>query len=90
MDLENRLKNIEERNKKVSLDKCWETSFTRRFSICLITYFFGSIIFIYIIPTPQWYLASLVPVVGYSLSTLGLPWLRKTWEHFQNKTGHTK
>ena len=35
-ELEERILKIEERNKKVELDKKWETSFTRRISICIL------------------------------------------------------
>lgn len=80
MTIEDRISAIEARNKRVAIDKTWETSVTRRGSIILITYLFASIIFIYVIPTTEWYLAALVPVVGYTLSTLGLPQIRKAWE----------
>lgn len=80
MNIEERLEQIELRNKKVSFDKVWETSLTRKLCICLITYVCASAIFILVIPTPQWYLASLVPVMGYFLSTLALPQIRNIWE----------
>ena len=38
MDLEERIKRIEERNKRVEIDKAWETSWTRRICICVLTY----------------------------------------------------
>ena len=37
-DIEKRIKNIEERNKKVEIDKQWETSYTRRLLLTLFTY----------------------------------------------------
>jgi len=80
MDIESRLLAIEQRNARVSIDKAWERSFTRRFSIALITYLCATVIFTYVIPNDEWYFASLVPVMGYLLSTLGLPQLRRLWE----------
>jgi len=80
--LETRIAAIESRNRSVSVDKKWETSLTRRIFVCTITYISASLLFIYVIPSPQWYLAALVPVVGYILSTLGLPWARRFWEKF--------
>ena len=80
MTLEDRIAQIESRNARVAIDKAWETSLTRRMVIISITYIFASIIFIFVIPTAEWYLASLVPVVGYTLSTLGLPKIRRIWE----------
>ena len=37
-ELEQEIKNIKERNKKVELDKKWETSWTRKICICILTY----------------------------------------------------
>ena len=42
--LENEIVKIKERNKKVELDKAWETSCTRKICICLLTYI---VVFIY-------------------------------------------
>ena len=80
MSIEDRLSAIEERNNRVTQEKAWETSFTRKASIAVITYITAIIIFLFVIPQPQWYLSALVPVAGYLLSTLSLPWIRKTWE----------
>ena len=38
MKLEDRIKQIEERNKRVELDKKWETSWTRKICIMVLTY----------------------------------------------------
>ena len=38
MDLEKEIKKIQERNKRVELDKAWETSLTRRLCIMGLTY----------------------------------------------------
>jgi len=83
--MEERLKAIEERNRRVSLDKAWETSATRRLSIMTVTYAVASVIFIFIIPQEKWYLSALIPVVGYLLSTLGLPQVRRIWENCRKK-----
>jgi len=80
MNTEKRLIEIEKRNKKVETDKAWETSYTRRVFISLITYACGCIVFKYIVEEPHWYIGAIVPVMGYALSTLGLPWARKLWE----------
>ncbi|QQG36763.1 MAG: hypothetical protein HYS17_03035 [Micavibrio aeruginosavorus] len=80
MPLEDRITAIETRNARVAVDKAWETSATRRISIAVITYICASILFVYVTPSPEWPLAALVPVMGYLLSTLGLPQIRKIWE----------
>ena len=72
MDLEKRIKNIEERNKRVELDKKWETSWTRRVCIMILTYIVV-IIYSYLIRNyDNILLSSLVPVIGFTLSTLSL------------------
>ena len=38
MKLEEHIQKIEERNKRVELDKSWETSWTRKLCICILTY----------------------------------------------------
>lgn len=37
-DLEKEIENIKQRNKRVELDKKWETSWTRKLCICILTY----------------------------------------------------
>lgn len=37
-ELESRIEKIEERNKRVEMDKAWEISWTRRICICILTY----------------------------------------------------
>ena len=37
-DLEKEIENIKSRNKRVELDKKWETSLTRKICICVLTY----------------------------------------------------
>lgn len=85
MDLDKRIKNIEERNKRVELDKSWETSWTRRVCIMILTYI---VIIIYSYLTRKYdniFLTSIVPVIGFTLSTLSLKVLRKIWEkHIKN------
>lgn len=80
MDLENKIKKIEARNKKVELDKKWETSWTRKIMIMILTYI---VVVIYSYVVRQWdniLLSSLVPVIGFTLSTLSLGIVRNIWE----------
>lgn len=82
MDLEKRIKKIEERNKKVELDKAWETSWTRKIFIMILTYIVV-VIYSYIISKyNNILLSSLVPVIGFTLSTLSLKLVRKVWERY--------
>lgn len=86
--MENIKKEIEEiklRNKRVELDKRWETSSTRKICIALLTYI---IVVTYTYLTSKisniW-LSSLVPVIGFGLSTLSLNVIRRVWESKNNK-----
>lgn len=79
-NLEKEIKEIKDRNKRVELDKKWETSLTRRLCICILTYIVV-VIYTYIISkTSNIWLSSLVPVIGFTLSTLSLTGVRMIWE----------
>lgn len=79
-DIEQEIENIKARNKRVELDKRWETSWTRRICIMILTYIIV-IIYSYLIRNNNnIFLSSLVPVIGFTLSTLSLKYVRKIWE----------
>ena len=79
-ELEEEIVKIKERNKKVELDKAWETSWTRKICIMVLTYIVV-IIYSYVIKEfDNIFLSSLVPVIGFTLSTLSLGLVRKVWE----------
>lgn len=79
-DLEKRIEIIEKRNKKVETDKAWETSWMRKICIMVLTYIIV-IIYSYLIRNfDNIFLSSLVPVIGFTLSTLSLRLIRKIWE----------
>ena len=81
MDLEKEIKKIQERNKRVELDKAWEISWTRRICIMVLTYIVV-VAYSYIIKKfDNIFLSSLVPVIGFTLSTLSLKLVRKIWEN---------
>ena len=72
-ELEKRIEAIEKRNKRVETDKAWETSW--------ITYIVV-IVYSYIVRKyDNILLSSLVPVIGFTLSTLSLKLIRKIWEN---------
>lgn len=80
MDLEERIKKIEERNKRVELDKSWETSWTRKICIIILTYIIV-ITYSFLIREYNYVLlTSLVPVIGFTLSTSSLKAVRKIWK----------
>lgn len=80
-ELEEEIERINQRNKRVELDKKWETSWTRRICICILTYIVV-IIYSYIVRNhANIFLSSLVPVIGFTLSTLSLKFIRKIWQN---------
>lgn len=79
-NLESEIEKIKERNKKVELDKSWETSLTRKLCICVLTYIVVVIYSYLINKVSNIYLSSLVPVIGFTLSTLSLKLIRNIWE----------
>ena len=84
MNIENEIKKIKERNKRVELDKKWETSYTRKICICILTYIVVVIYTYFIRMTNNVFFSSLVPVIGFFLSTLSLKFIRKIWERCIN------
>ena len=83
-ELENEVNKIIERNKVVELNKKWETCWTRKICICILNYAIV-IIYSYIVRNyDNIFLSSLVPVIGFTLSTLSLKFVRQIWEkHIQ-------
>ena len=79
-ELENEIAKIKERNKKVELDKAWETSRTRKICICVLTYIVVVIYSHLINEISNIWLSSLVPVIGFTLSTVSLKLIRNIWE----------
>jgi membrane protein YdbS with pleckstrin-like domain len=80
MNIEQEIAQIKERNERVELDKRWETSWTRRVVILALT-FVVVLIFNYLVSQQvNIVFSSLVPVIGFFLSTLSLGLVRKVWE----------
>lgn len=79
-ELEKEIDKIKNRNKRVELDKAWETSLTRRICICILTYIVVVIYSFLVKNYDNIFLSSLVPVIGFTLSTLSLKYIRKIWE----------
>lgn len=84
-EIEQEIENIKKRNKRVELDKKWETCWTRKICICILTYIVV-IIYSYVIRNyDNIFLSSLVPVIGFTLSTLSLSYVRKVWENKKDR-----
>jgi len=77
-DIEKRLSAIERRNKKVELNKAWETSWTRLICIAILTYI-TIVLFFLVAQLPKPFINSIVPTAGFVLSTLSIPFFKKVW-----------
>ena len=78
MNGDEKIKKILERNKRVEADKAWETSWFRKITIVISTYIIASMVF-YVIASKRPLLDALIPTIGYFLSTLSLPVIKRWW-----------
>ena len=83
--IEKEIIEIKKRNLKVEADKTWETSFTRKIIIAILTYFVIVLFFIFAgLSKP--FINSIVPTLAFVLSTLSLPIFKKFWlKYFYKK-----
>jgi len=79
--LEKEIQLIKNRNKKVESDKAWEVSWTRRILVATFTYVAIGL-YLQAIKVDNPWLNSIVPTVGFMLSTVTLPWFKKLWIKF--------
>lgn len=87
--IERRLQTIEVRNQRVEADKAWETSHTRRLLLILFTYLAVGL-YLSAIRIPHPWLNAIVPSVGFLLSTLTLPLVKKWWQKKYEKTARQR
>lgn len=69
---------IKSRNARVEADKAWETSYTRRAIIALMTYSIAGVYMTSLGISEPW-LNAFVPTGGYVLSTLSLFIVKRLW-----------
>ncbi|MGH7203749.1 MAG: hypothetical protein ACREHC_04880 [Candidatus Levyibacteriota bacterium] len=83
-DLERRISIIEKRNKRVEINKTWETSYTRRGLLIIFTYLAIALYLKFVVGINPW-INAVVPTVGFLLSTLTLPFFKKLWAKYLYK-----
>ncbi len=71
--MDEHIKSIIERNKRVEMDKAWEVSFERRFILAVGTYIVVGGYLLTILNVESAWLHALVPPIAYIVSTLTLP-----------------
>jgi len=81
MDFEKEIKKIQERNKRVELDKAWETSKTRKISIAILTYFV-MVLVMFSLNMDNPFIGAIIPTLGFTLSTFSLDFIKAFWKKF--------
>ena len=77
-DLLHRIERLEARNVRVEGNKAWETSWTRRLAILVLTYITVAFYLHFVVHISPW-INALVPVIGYFISTLTIQRLKAYW-----------
>ena len=76
--LQQKVDSILERNARVEADKAWETSWTRRGIVTVLTYAV-IVSFMFNIRDPNPFLNALVPTFAYVVAASALPFAKKWW-----------
>jgi hypothetical protein len=77
--LNKEIERIKERNRKVEIDKAWETSKTRRLLLIIFTYLAIGF-YLQAIKVDRPWLNAIVPSIGFLLSTLTLSFFKEFWK----------
>ncbi len=70
---------IKLRNLRVEKDKAWETSTPRKVSVAILTYL-TILVFFVVIKVDNPLVNAIVPTLGFLLSTMSLPFIKKWWQ----------
>ena len=77
-ELQLEIERIKKRNRRVEADKAWETSWTRKIVISILTYIV-IVVFFYFAGLPKPFINAIVPAIAFVLSTLTVPLFKKWW-----------
>ena len=80
--IEQRIQNIEERNKRVEIDKAWETSWPRRTLLAAFTYLAIGV-YLWAIRIPSPWVNAIVPAAAFMISTLTMPFFKSVWQKWR-------
>lgn len=77
-EIKRELNEIKIRNRRVEADKAWETSWTRKLLILILTYIVIAIFF-HVSQLGNPFINAIVPTIGFFLSTLTVPFFKRWW-----------
>ncbi len=78
MTREQEIEKIKQRNRRVELEKAWETSLTRKVSISILTYVFF-VVFFHVFGFSYPLRDAAVPTLAFLLSTASLSAVKRIW-----------
>jgi len=78
MNIEKEIVKIQNRNKRVEIDKAWETSKTRKVIIALLTYFV-MVLVMSILGLGNPFVGAIIPTFGFILSTFSVQFVKSIW-----------
>ena len=78
MKIEKEIAEIKERNRRVEVDKAWETSLFRKVLIIILTYIV-IVVFFYFAKLPVPFVNAIVPSLAFFISTMTLEVFKKKW-----------
>lgn len=84
MNIEQEILEIKARNTRVELDKAWETSYSRKVLIAVLTYF---VIVLFFHFSWLWnpFVNAIVPTIWFLLSTLSIWYFKELWINYYYK-----
>ena len=82
MNCEEEIKKIQARNRKVELDKAWETSATRKISVAILTYLV-MVLVMHSLKMENPFIGAIIPTLGFMLSTFSLDFIKEFWKKFR-------
>lgn len=83
-EIQAQLNKIKERNTRVEADKAWETSWTRKILIAVLTYLVIAL-FLFMTKAQRPFATAVIPTIGFVLSTASLSFAKKVWLKYRKK-----
>ena len=77
-ELQLEIEEIKKRNQRVEAAKAWETSWTRKIVISILTYIV-IVVFFYFAGLPKPFINAIIPAFAFILSTLTVPFFKNWW-----------
>ncbi len=76
--LQEQIDEINTRNKRVEIDKAWETSLTRKVMVIVLTYLVVMVLFL-VMTLPNPFVNAIIPSAAFVISNLSIPVVKKWW-----------